>query len=248
MRLFHYTSINNLALILKNRKIRFSCLNIVNDRLEGQTSDFGDLGQYVFVSCWTENAEESFPLWNMYTNMMRGVRIELEDPIFKLYSIGEDTEGKILFPIDKLVAEQDNFIIMPPIIDDYKIKVDYTDDESKLNPNIREVKGIQIDRVGRCKKKIWAFEQEWRFRFNIFPLSDKISGGYIDRYSYSLQMNESLPISFYDIDIDNEIFQNMKLLKGPKNSPGDSEIIESLVKTYNPTAIIDESAFTNLIR
>ena len=75
--LFHYTSINKLALILSSKKIRFNRLDFVNDPHEGKTGDFGSMAMYIFISCWTKHEEENLALWNMYTDKMRGVRIEL---------------------------------------------------------------------------------------------------------------------------------------------------------------------------
>jgi hypothetical protein len=87
--LYHYTSINNLSLILKNRTMKFSCLEQLNDLTEGLTSDVGQFGKYVFVSCWTETSEENIPLWNMYTPNMSGVRIRLPMHPFKRYGLVE---------------------------------------------------------------------------------------------------------------------------------------------------------------
>ena len=69
MRIYHYTNIETLALILKNKTIRFNRLDQVDDLEEGQTECSGiKVGQYLFVSCWTEDPEESIPLWRMYTD------------------------------------------------------------------------------------------------------------------------------------------------------------------------------------
>lgn len=69
-KLYHYTSINNLALILKSKSIRFGRLDQVNDPTEGMADDFYCLSPYIFVSCWTGNNQENLALWNMYTPNM----------------------------------------------------------------------------------------------------------------------------------------------------------------------------------
>ena len=58
---------SNHWLILKNKTIRFNRLdNGLDDLQEGNVSSCGvKLGHYGFVSCWTENKEESVPLWIM---------------------------------------------------------------------------------------------------------------------------------------------------------------------------------------
>ena len=49
MKLYHYTSIETLALILKNGTIKFNRLDTVDDLEEaGYTSDGMQLGKYMF--------------------------------------------------------------------------------------------------------------------------------------------------------------------------------------------------------
>ena len=60
--LYHYTSLENLALILKNRTIRFSPLSKVDDLQESRSRDLKNVGRFVFVSCWTDEKEESIPM------------------------------------------------------------------------------------------------------------------------------------------------------------------------------------------
>ncbi len=49
--LYHYTSIETLALILKNRTIRFNNLLNVDDPEEAETKDLGLSGKHCLVSC-----------------------------------------------------------------------------------------------------------------------------------------------------------------------------------------------------
>ena len=87
MNLFHYTSIEALALILKNKTIRFNRLDCVDDLEEsmyGSGPNDIKLGQYQFVSCWTKDCEENIALWKMYTSN-KGVRICLDSDMFKTY-------------------------------------------------------------------------------------------------------------------------------------------------------------------
>lgn len=79
MRFFHYTSIDSLALILKNRTLRFTRLDRVDDLEEARVEQNRyDLSKFIFVSCWTENGEESIPLWKMYSGGAGGVRIGVD--------------------------------------------------------------------------------------------------------------------------------------------------------------------------
>lgn len=83
--LYHYTSIESLVYI-KNRTIRFKSLINVDDMEEVLTRDLGAFGKYFYVSCWSSDDEESIPLWSMYSEGMKGVRIKL--PIFPFKKYG----------------------------------------------------------------------------------------------------------------------------------------------------------------
>jgi hypothetical protein len=223
-------------------------LSLVNDKLEGNTNDFGDFGKYIFVSCWTDNSDESLPLWNMYTNKMRGVRIELETPIFDLYKFNDITDCSF-FPPDRIKDEEKGIFLIPPLDNRPYYKIDYTDDESKINPDILSKNGLLIFEIGKCKALIWSFENEWRFRFFVFPIdSNKNSNDIVNRYSSMLNQKIKPSIDYYDVRINETIYRNMKIIKGPRLNSGDSEIIEALIKTYNPTAIIDESILKKHIK
>ena len=56
--LYHYTSLETLALILRNKTICFNNLLYVDDLDEAETEDMGKFGKFVYVSCWTEDSEE----------------------------------------------------------------------------------------------------------------------------------------------------------------------------------------------
>ena len=71
--LYHYTSIETLALILSNRKIRLNRLDKVDDPQEQIAKEIADMGKLVFVSSWTDDSDESIPMWKMYGSLESGV-------------------------------------------------------------------------------------------------------------------------------------------------------------------------------
>lgn len=245
IKIYHYTSINNLALILQSKSIRFTSLLSANDKLEGGTKDFGAFGKYVFVSCWTKNPEESLPLWNMYTDRMRGVRIEL--PLLPFSCKKIDNRDLLVEPFkainkngDWLFPDQKPFIY-----------IEYTDIPEKLNPSIKigEI-GLEPVKVGKYKSKLWAFEEEVRFRIYIFPADNTITEEPLT-YDYASDVLESgIPPTVNDhfIEIKDGAFESMKVRKGPKLRSGDSEIVSALMGKYNPRGAVEESDLQYFIR
>jgi hypothetical protein len=243
--LYHYTNINSLALILKTQKVRFTRLDKVNDTQEGLTNDFGSFATYLFVCCFTETKEENLAMWNMYTPEMRGVRIQFEAPVFNFYKIGKN--DKCLVAESEIVDEVNNIFIVPHPQPFYKIE--YTDNPSKLKPLIVQQNGLYLKDVGTCKKTIWAIENEWRFRLNIFPIDPNVSSDYFpDKYNHLLTKKQSPSVLFYDLKINDDVFKNIKILLGPKLQFGDREIVEALVEKYNHTAQIEISSLNGFIQ
>lgn len=191
----HYTNIEVLALILKNRTLRFNRLDQVDDPEESNFVSNGvNIGLYAFVSCWTEAKEESIPMWKMYTKENWGVRLSFEkEGLFKTYT---DVEGyrhnglvstnlgypiRFLFPTE-VRWEQKSY--MPPFLtEDYDKcrfyrKIEYVDDlkpyaNDTVNilqlPDNKVSINIQMDKVGSYKNRRWAFQEESRFVLFFLP-------------------------------------------------------------------------------
>ncbi|MCK4343666.1 MAG: hypothetical protein KAX05_00150 [Bacteroidales bacterium] len=243
--LFHYSSINKLALILDSKKIRFNRLDLVNDPNEGISKDFGAMAMYMFVSCWTKNSEENFALWNMYTDKMRGIRIELPTPVFNSYKIG-DYSDFIITKNDSL-NDQKRIFILPA--ENKPVLVEYTDDEDRLFPKIRTDIGLKTSALGLRKRTIWKIEDEVRYKMEIYPFDPNVS---IENFpvAYEKFIDKRIPpsIEFYDVDLNIESLKEMKIVIGPKCVLGDRQIVEALISKYNPTAEIFESKLSGKIK
>lgn len=143
--LYHYTSIEILLLILKNKTLAFNSLQNVDDIEEAKSEDIENIGKMCYVSCWTYDKGESIPMWNMYTNM-HGVRIKLKEFPFKKYQYEEGEyqlkkcESYINF---KKLYEENKANIS---YDSPKLyNVEYTNDRDKLYPKIKTIaKNIRI--------------------------------------------------------------------------------------------------------
>ncbi|MGN1117077.1 MAG: hypothetical protein ACI4RU_00550, partial [Acutalibacteraceae bacterium] len=56
--LYHYTSVDTLEKILQNKSIRFNSLDKMDDRLEQWSAHGRQEGSHVFISSWTDQADE----------------------------------------------------------------------------------------------------------------------------------------------------------------------------------------------
>ncbi|MHB9901445.1 hypothetical protein CF095_13530 [Clostridium botulinum] len=245
--LYHYTDIDTLALILKNRTIRFNSLQNVDDLEEKESEEFPGLCKYTFVSCWTDDLEENIPLWKLYTNM-KGVRIKLPKYPFKKYYITDNQEYTYINPNE---YKNYDFIIDPSV---RFLKINYVDDNmvckkisSYNNGNCLE---IDAENVGKIKRKSWDFQKECRYIINIIPISqdDIAKGTLVEAFERNICINHSnLPINYYDLEIDEDKFNNMEITLGPGVTKGDRITVKNLVKEYNPKAVIKESVLKDKI-
>ena len=173
--LYHYTSIHNLALILKNKTFRFCNLLNVDDPDEAYTSDLGSAGKYALVSCWTATNEDVLPMWSMYTTNMSGVRIKMKKNPFKVYQY-EPGELHFKEKVESNINYYDENICKYAIAPSCPklIKVEYTNDESLLYPKICIENGdnvtISFEKMGKEISPISIEKGSLRFRLPFFDM------------------------------------------------------------------------------
>lgn len=252
--LYHYTSVEKLALILKNRTIRFNPLHKMDDPEEQQTADIKNLGKYVFVSSWTSSTKEDIPMWNMYTNLVDGVRIGLRKTPFVGFSSSDAIEWRQL-AISRhkyLFKMQELGVFSPEITGANNIlkKVDYCE---KVDMSTRKVLSDEARwqnnvflSLGITKNSYWDFQQEWRYilHFYNWHYSQNIDES-IDLFYRDLDKlakGVDIPnIEYFDLDIAEPEFTQMIITPSPKMSMGNKVILETLIERYNPTARVIES-------
>ncbi len=270
--LFHYTNVETLALILKNRTIRFVPLNKMDDLQEKKASDAKSIGHIFYVSCWTEDTNESIPMWNMYTSLSGGIRIKMKsipfenkqenidelkralqpNPHIKL-EIGKDLQ-KTLIPYSEMITH--NFIVLPNDADSILKKVEYTSDKNKLSPRIVSFCNgemeLNMEYIGRVKNTHWEFQREWRYILQIVS-HDILDSACLQHEKFKKTMINVLEgkyeqkIPFYDLKISDSAFAQMEITLSPKISLGNRVIVENLIEKYNPSATIHNSSLNGLI-
>ena len=260
--LYHYTSLETLALILNNRTICFNNLMNVDDPEEAETGDMGQFGKYMYVSCWTSEEEESIPMWGMYTGDMMGVRIRMPVNPFKQYH----------FQKGELYLENDvnTFIDLRQIYEDNKIsitadqpkliEVKYTNDENKIFPQVRfcsqegdvesylncremnDLEGMKeviysFENLGRYKRENWKFQKEWRYTITCSPMGMKeLSPPTLKKQQELIRRLEDrerkAAYNRIFLEIDEVAFNKMEILFGPKMNEGQKILAKAILEKY----------------
>jgi hypothetical protein len=270
MRIYHYTNIESLALILKNKTIRFNRLDRVDDYEEGNTESLGvRFSKYVFVSCWTEEPSESIPLWKMYGGDFGGLRLSMEREMFQEYIIsGSDLKiqvasGSICTKIPARDMSNSNFFILPFF--DYENdlfyrKIRYVDDVFEFTKdaikieNIRGTRGdmkMEMKPFGYYKNKRWEFQQESRFVLYILPVNILREGANPEISSIVMQSllnNKLLPFDFYDMNLKDEAMDKMEITLSPSASEAQKILVQALIDKYRPKAKVFDSSLGKLVR
>lgn len=261
--LYHYTSLETLALILSKRTIRFARLDVLDDPQECRVADFQNLAKTKFVSCWTDCEIESIPMWREYAGTDCGVRVELPVNPFARYCwdaediariVGESSEdfsgnnplfSEALVPFEDL-WDSGLFIVECAGKSDILHKVKYTNDQNLLFPKTLgsfEDNALSADHgvIGLCKAKSWAYQGEWRYLFTIMPFDIKSSLLEQDKMlarlgAFVTDCGEAYIPPYYDLKIDDSAYRSMRITPSPKMSLGNQVVLDALLEKYNPDA------------
>lgn len=263
MKIYHYTTIRTLALILKSKKIRFNRLDRVDDMEEsiyGSGPFQTKLGQYTFVSCWTKSPKENLALWNMYTRY-KGVRIALDEMPFITYKINGNVS---LFP-NKIRLGEDYFDSVfnnkAELYDVNYIEDPKTEIEKLIIPTDNGGILIPLERIGTFKRKEWSIQQESRFKITFLPADiqgimkqgvntpqDFLQKAF-ESIGQSIAINKPITTPYIDIDLDPTKLADIEILMGPLTDEADRFIVESLLKPFQIRSnAIQNSIFLGKLR
>lgn len=268
MKIYHYTTIDSLAMIMSSRSIKFNRLDKVDDLEERTEPSQVKLWQYLFVSCWTENPEESIPLWRMYSGNAHGVRIGMDADMFEDNVVGDNNvpagiplEG---FMVGKIPAQdyfRNDFFVLPAATTMHISKdrdslfychVDYVDDVNEktkdayqltMTDAIHASSHISFGEIGKYKNKRWAFQEETRFRLVVMPFNPILCNPDIVSTIAvnAFHQSKPVPISEYFLKLKTESLNNMEITLHPNATDSDRVIVEALCAKYAQGATIKES-------
>lgn len=263
--LYHYTSLEKLALILKNRTIRLNPLDKMDDLQEQKAADIENAGKFIFVSSWTDDSSESIPMWKMYTNPTSGVRIKLRKNPFLWHdtyakdltqktgiplSPDSDPNGKIHTFLDLSELIKNGCISVQAIGGNILDQVIYSDDLSLLEPSIlsQDEKGttLSIGSLGIHKSSYWAFQKEWRYRMLFINIDfnaplEQMEQLSVLRMMRMIQGVEKPPFRYFDLDIAPDAFADMEIMCSPQMSVGNRVLLDTLVEKFNSSAKVIQS-------
>lgn len=273
MKLYHYTTIDSLAMIMSSRSIKFNRLDKVDDMEERAEPNNVRLWQYVFVSCWTENSEESIPLWRMYSGNAHGVRIGMDADMFEDNVVGGNNVPQNIphegFWVGKIPAQdlfRSDYFVLPTTVRPqengadtlFYCHVDYVDDVNEKTKDAYQLTKtddthgascVAFGEIGKYKNKRWAFQEESRFRLVIMPfnpiLSDPDQVGSIALNA--IHNSVPVPISQYFMKLKNSELDNMEITLHPNATASDHVIVEALCAKYAKNAMINHSELTDMV-
>lgn len=238
--LYHYTSVESLAMILSTKKVRLSPLSDLDDLQEEKTYDLTNIGKTVFVSSWTDDSKESIPMWNMYSDIKSGLRIKAIPNMFEDYKIT---------PANKIVISdydhwKDDVVTFPQELK----KVIYSDEIKDLIPQIiDEKRGVwDQSKLGIYKNTAWAFQSEWRYIIRLWPGNKYDKTGDTPEVIYNnfvLQIDKHI-----FLNIKAEAFDALEVTLSPKISEGNRKIVELLREKFCPNMKILESTLKDCLR
>ena len=249
MKIYHYTSIEKLALILENRTLRFNNAKFVDDSNEAITKDFGSMQDYVFISCWSNESVESIPLWKIYGNNCHGVRLESDTNY--IHFNGKETPLNGMYKVVENVKKEvgsDYFInvwqLDKPTFNHY-FETNYSDEErifmKDTSTPTQESYEYQVDAAFNTKATCWSFEKE--IRFILLGCSLEPSQ---DTNSWQLVFNnitdkKNISSRFVDLMLFDDFFNNLTITTGPLQDEAERIIVHSLVQKYNQNIKILDS-------
>jgi hypothetical protein len=269
--LAHYTSIEVLNLILKNKSIKFNRLDLVDDMSESKTVEIENASKFIYVSCWSEADVDNLSLWNMYADNMHGVKIIM--PFFpfiiemdgKEYFIDEDDiprkkqcelKGFDIIKNELYQLNPNVFSLEENEFINFYRSIDYKDsiDTKKVINRFPGWRGsyayLSVAELGITKHKDWEFQKEFRYLLpygNQNILLNILKGINPSELKNMLVNFNSLQESIY-IPVHKKALDSCKIIIGPKCSESEIDLINYIIEKYNPGIECNYSKWYGLIK
>ncbi len=275
-KLYYYTTIDKLALILDSKAIRFTRLDLFDDMQEIEPFNECNPLRYIFASCHTKDDRENIPLWKMYSSMENGVRIEFDKrtmfaPSSKVISIPQTDMPHEISPVWMSVLSKDqiinndymaipigNLTKVEPICQHIVYKDVIYDDNFKDiynaslittdTPNGRSDNTVRRE-VSMKYENLGFYKSEyWKFQNESrFLIYTVPFVQNFDQMNPILTGERQLSTKHIDVKLYSKCFDDLKLRLSPRISDSSKLIVKALVKDF-PNIIIEDSVLKNTIR
>lgn len=239
MKLFHYTTIQTLALILENKTMRFTRLD--------QLDDFYEMGIYkseytknTFVSCWSERKDgaESIPQWSLYGGNKKGVIIGLNQSFIDFPS---PIEHKEINGINYYALEN-------PITSNCAFPMEYHEFEklkelAETKEVINEYGGVEIyGQLGNYKSKLWEFQKEYRYSISVVRWDS-------ENFKQGIPMQQQIipDIPYWDLSLKKGFENDIEVVLGPLCDESHKIIVEALLHKYRIKKSLQTSSLKGII-
>jgi len=244
-RIYHYTSIETLALILKNQTLRFNRLDKVDDpeeyalaetfkNTESLEKTTINPTEYLYVSCWTSKASEILFQWNNYAENGHGVRVGIPAVLLKKYLYN-------LLKSNELYSKSDGFpdyIIYNLTDDSFFSHMNYDDNVRSFDTNIfgsyNGMPCFNFKNIGFIKNKKWEIQEEYRFKILAFPKEIEaipiIPG---ECYAIDPEKKVGKLRSYIDLSLTEDIIRNIQILIGPNATKIEYDQVRNLSEVFH---------------
>lgn len=242
MQIYHYTSIETLALILSSGRLRFNRIDNMDDLREHEgLPDF--FAKNLFLSCWTADPAENIVLWGMYT-ANRGIRIEFPRTFYNNYyeessKIPPQYKSALISPLPHSESYHEKYIFSAMSVDEHGFwtEVEYCSDakEKKKSMWHRTEDGMMGTdhhrNLVRYKDDQWAYQKEFRFFL----------------YGHPREAGYELPL-FVDVPINPDVLNNIIVRLHPNAETPSKLLVGALLDKYTTGGKIEESTLNGIVR
>lgn len=219
-KIYHYTTLETLVLIIQNKTLRFNSLKNVDDCREGLSNDLGSFADHIFVSSWTRDQKENPALWKMYSDLHTGVRIGIDSDSItykRLETWGEKDVYTVIYPIQNTYKLPRGYYainwlggeLLEKVID-----VEYRDDRPNFIGKYGEKR---YDNICSVKDTYWQFQKECRFVLFAVKKTDLalINQNNLRELLLKGINLSSIKLNFIDLQLTDLFFKNLEITTAP---------------------------------
>ena len=232
--------------ILKDGNLKFNRMDMLNDVQESDFFKNDEIAKLVFVSCFSY-ADESIPMWHMYSSKNEGVRIgfKVSDRSFKEIfdkskPVSTDSDASLTFALDNNFAGEvtdENWIV-----DITHKDIVYNEDLANQPEFINTGFVYDMNNMALVKARDWSYEKESR----LVAILRTTKGDLEDQNTWI----EVPDYKFLLIPIELNSFSSIEIMFSPWMTTGIKELIKIMVKEYIPDINVEfkESKFYGKLR